>query len=226
MTHTLEVQQAFRDLEVQAQVHAKTLETLKARVLSRFAVADHAQDAGSATEVGRLRGELTEARARADRLSASLADCAREPRKAARERDDALAACDEVGKALARTRTELAYALGALEQERECRQIYQREFSHARREVERLKASEAASAERERKLTDALRVGGKRCAAAERARKVLVDQVAALHGWNPSDGAVRAAAHGMLIHSGQSAIRVGLRAAFVHDHLDACKLRT
>ena len=49
MTHALEVQQAFRDLEVQAQVHAKTLETLKARVLSRFAVADHAQDAGSAT---------------------------------------------------------------------------------------------------------------------------------------------------------------------------------
>ena len=49
MTHALDVQQAFRDLEVQAQVHAKTLETLKARVLSHFAVADHAQDAGSAT---------------------------------------------------------------------------------------------------------------------------------------------------------------------------------
>ena len=151
MTHALDVQQAFRDLEVQAQVHAKTLETLKARVL----------------------------------------------------RHD-----------------------GALEQERECRQTYQRRLSHAMREVERLKASEAASAERERKLTDALRVGGERCAAAERARKVLVDQVAALHGWNPSDGAVRRAAHVMLIHSGQSAIRVGLRAAFVHDHLEAGKLRT
>lgn len=225
MTHALEVQQAFRDLEVQAQVHAKTLETLKARVLSRFAVADHAQDAGSATEVGRLRGELTEARARADRLSASLADCERERRKAARERDDALAACDEVGKVLARTRTELADALGALEQERECRQTYQRRLSHAMREVERLKASEAASVERERKLTDALRVGGERCAAAERARKVLIDQVAALHGRNPSDGAVRAA-HGMLIHSGQSAIRSALRAAFVHDHLEAGEPRT
>ena len=47
MTHALAVQQAFRDLEVQAQVRAKTLETLKARVLSRFAVADHTQDAGS-----------------------------------------------------------------------------------------------------------------------------------------------------------------------------------
>lgn len=56
MTHALDVQQAFRDLEVQAQVHAKTLETLKARARSRasrfavaVAVADHAQDAGSAT---------------------------------------------------------------------------------------------------------------------------------------------------------------------------------
>lgn len=52
MTHALNVQQAFRDLEAQAQVRAKTLETLKARArsrASRFAVADHAQDAGSAT---------------------------------------------------------------------------------------------------------------------------------------------------------------------------------
>ena len=126
---------------------------------------------------------------------------------------------------LAEVPAQLADALGALEQERAARQIYQREFSHARREVERLKASEAASAERERKLTDALRVGGERCAAAERARKVLVDQVAALHGWNPSDGAVRAA-HGMLIHSGQSAIRSALRAAFVHDRFEAGEPRT
>ena len=47
MTATYGIQQAFLDLEAQAQVHAKTLETLKSRVLSRFTVADHAQDAGS-----------------------------------------------------------------------------------------------------------------------------------------------------------------------------------
>lgn len=54
MTDAINVQQAFCDLEVQAQVRAKTLETLKARARSRasrfaVAVADHAQDAGSAT---------------------------------------------------------------------------------------------------------------------------------------------------------------------------------
>ena len=47
MTDASELQSTFRDLEVQAQVHAETLEMLKSRVLSRFTVADHAQDVGS-----------------------------------------------------------------------------------------------------------------------------------------------------------------------------------
>ena len=197
MTHALEVQQAFRDLEVQAQVHAKTLETLKARVLSRFAVADHARDAGSVSGGRQDRGPRRDEYVR--RLQGDLAAA----------------------------RTELADALGALEQERAARQIYQREFSHAMREVERLKASEAASAERERKLTDALRVGGARCAAAERARKVLVDQVAALHGWNPSDAAVKVMLDRLVFGDGdRSAVRAGLRAAFVHDHLEVGEPRT
>lgn len=289
MTHAHAVQQAFRDLEAQARVHTHTLEMLKARVLPRFTVADHAHDAGSVSGgpqtsdprrdeyVQRLQGDLAEARSWCDSLLALASERGREQRKAEnaraiaaskcddmkgrhdsamlvlaereRERDEACAALEkmtaardagvklrvaQVGaareqcrKVLTHTRTELADALGALEQERAARQTYQREFVHAMREVERLKASEAASAERERKLVNALRVCGEKRAEAERSRKVLTDQVAALHGWDPSDNAVQVMQE-MLIFSGagQSAVRAGLRAAFVHDHLDARKLRT
>lgn len=126
---------------------------------------------------------------------------------------------------LAEVPAQLADALGALEQERVWRKGYQREFSHAMREIERLKASEAASAERERKLMNALRVSDEKYAEAERSRKVLTDQVAALREWNPSDGAVQVVRK-MLIRSGQSAIRSALRAAFVHDHFEAGEPRT
>ena len=214
---------------------------LRGELEKMTAARDAASELRAAGEArfGRVREMLDAVRLRADSLSASLADCERERRKAARERDEEKARADRLTSLAAdrgrefvsmreqhdKARAELADALGALEQERERRRTYQSELSYVMREIERLKASEAASAERERKLTDALRVGGERCAAAERARKVLIDQVAALHGWNPSDGAVRAA-HGMLIHSGQSAIRSALRAAFVHDHFEAGEPRT
>ena len=205
MTDAFEIQQAFRVLEKHAKYSAEVLEDLKARACSPGARrlptrgATSTSSVSKATSPRRARG-MTACRFRWRIASAR--------RQAARERDEA--------------RTELADALGALEQERGWRQTYQREFSHAMREVERLKASEAANVERERKLTNALRVSGERCAAAERSRKVLTDQVAALRAWYPSDNAVDVA-QGMLPYSGacRSAIRAGLRAAFVRDHLEA-----
>lgn len=157
----------------------------------------------------------------------ALRDLGRQARVTARAlealRVDELAQADRVvaDKEIKAVRAELADARAALEHERACRRVCENNASRLAREVERLKASEAASIERERKLTEALRIGGKKCAAAERARKVLIDQVAALHGWRPSDAAVKVA-HGMLIHSGRSAIRSALRTAFVRDHLEAC----
>ena len=206
MTDAFEIKQAFRVLEKHAKYSAEVLEDLKARVLSG---GPQAPDPRRDEYVQRLQIDLAAAHLRADSLSVSLADCERARRQAAHERDEA--------------RTELADALSALEREREWRRAYQRGSSQASREVERLKASEAASAERERKLTNALRVSDEKRAEAERSRKVLTDQVAALHGWDPSDNAVQVM-RDMLLFSGQgrTATRAGLRTAFVRDHLEAC----
>lgn len=77
MTDASEIQQAFRVLEKHAEYSAEVLEMLKSRVLSRFAVADRAHDAGSVSggpqtsdprrtnDKGRQFCELSEARAQA-----------------------------------------------------------------------------------------------------------------------------------------------------------------
>ena len=243
MTDAHETAQALRDLGRQARVTARALEALRVDELAhgndaRPAIIEtppfknlsgHAQSLGGLRgmdarpeSLERLRCELIEARARCDSMQALAADRKREVVSPCEKAQADRVVADKEIKAV---RAELADARAALEHERACRRVCENNASRLAREVERLKASEAASIERERKLTEALRIGGEKCAAAERARKVLVDQVAALHGWNPSDDAVQVA-HGMLIHSGQSAIRAGLRAAFVHDHLEAGEPRT
>ena len=245
MTDAHETAQALRDLGRQARVTARALEALRVDELARGNdarpaiietppfknLSGHTQSLGGLRgmdarpeSIERLRCELIEARARCDSMQALAADRKREVVSLCEKAQADRVVAD---KEIEAVRAELADARAALEHERACRRVCENNASRLAREVERLKASEAASIERERKLTAALRVSEQRYAEEKSQRKAMYENVAALHGWCPSDAAVKVMLDRLVFGDGdRSAVRAGLRAAFVHDHFEAGEPRT